>query len=216
MNDPWEIQDDEATKWHARFNIFLGLGPDRSIDKAHAEYYRRQHNGSNPTAKRAPRTWMQESSDRHWVSRARAWDVHLQTQARKEHLERARNQQKALEMIAADAINKLARLAKAVSTEESVFHADYFRMVKDVTAISQQVYGESLTSAINPEGARLVEEEAVKDQRDEAWEEAMSPEKIAEVVRILNQVEGHSGPEPEPQLVSERNGSAIQAPGGVA
>jgi len=141
MSEPWEIQDDEATKWDARFNIFLLMGPDRSIDKAYAEYYRRQHNGSNPTAKRAPRTWMQKSSDRHWVARARKYDIRQEAIARKEYEAMVIRMQKVHEAVTNDLVGRAVKTVQRAEWELNLHPGDAARLAKEMILLNRVILG---------------------------------------------------------------------------
>lgn len=75
--DPWEQQPGESSKSFAQFCIYRDMGVDRSIDKVLQE-----------TGLKNDRNLKGKSSKFHWVSRAAAWDNHLDAQRRKA-LERA-------------------------------------------------------------------------------------------------------------------------------
>lgn len=71
IEQPWERQKGESAQAFAAFLVYLQMGPDRSITKVVQEL-----NKSRAIIGR----W---SSDNSWVERCRAWDNHLQREARK-------------------------------------------------------------------------------------------------------------------------------------
>jgi hypothetical protein len=76
---PWEYnpQIDITIKRYQAFSHYRGLGPQRSLVAAFFLYKGEPQN----TAKVAPKYFRKWSSDSNWVSRAEAWDKHLQEQA---------------------------------------------------------------------------------------------------------------------------------------
>ena len=63
---PWEQQPDEPLKWYNRFEIYLGLGPSRSLTAAFHVWTPGNSKLSGTTSKRA-KQW-------RWVERAIAYD----------------------------------------------------------------------------------------------------------------------------------------------
>lgn len=77
---PWERIEGETDKAFAAFQVYLCLGPARSIDIAWRSI--------TPTAEprqRAPRWWLTWSSKYRWVSRTQAYDDHMASLYRAEH-----------------------------------------------------------------------------------------------------------------------------------
>src|SRR5258708_2138121 len=70
----WQSLPNEPPKAFAGFAYYLGLGPGRSIDKAHALYCE-QHHLARPRGR--PRHWLGWSARFHWPARAKAYDEHL-------------------------------------------------------------------------------------------------------------------------------------------
>ena len=66
---PWDQRDDETSKAYRAFCVYLHLGPERSIRKAHREV-----TGNAATSPR----WFEEWSRKHdWPERAAAFDTML-------------------------------------------------------------------------------------------------------------------------------------------
>lgn len=78
--------DDEPAKWHARYELFRSLGPNRSLLAAYnAE---REKARKSPTAS-VPSSWKEAADRWRWKERATAWDdeqVRLAREAEKEEL----------------------------------------------------------------------------------------------------------------------------------
>lgn len=71
MANPWDKRKGEPNRAYAAFCVYRDLGPDRSVDKAHALL-----KGGRIAAGRAQGQWWEWSSDFEWVSRAIAFDEH--------------------------------------------------------------------------------------------------------------------------------------------
>ena len=63
----WDQQPGEPAAAYARFLVYRGLGPCRSLDKA-----ARAYGGSKG---RAPGNWFREAAAWKWQERAQAWDI---------------------------------------------------------------------------------------------------------------------------------------------
>lgn len=75
---PWGQQEGEPDDAFARFLLYRGLGPGRSVQAAY-NYYVRTFRNAQPSTKTlpVPGHWGEESSRWGWVDRAYAWDVHV-------------------------------------------------------------------------------------------------------------------------------------------
>lgn len=97
---PWEMREDETSKSHDAFAVYLSLGPNRSLEKT------RQELGRPEGYVRHLEAW---SCKYEWVERARsfdAWDLQQQLEGRAEARERARQ-------VFVDQVNECAQLLTA-------------------------------------------------------------------------------------------------------
>ncbi len=68
----WEQQPSETDKWYGRFQIYLNLGPMRTVARAYL-----QAMGEPPESKRQPSTdWKYYATQARWRERAQAWDAY--------------------------------------------------------------------------------------------------------------------------------------------
>jgi hypothetical protein len=77
--DKWERMPDEGSKPWAAFNVYLQLGPDRTIDQA----WRIITGGRQESDRRASGRYSIWAARFTWLARALAWDEYLAAQARK-------------------------------------------------------------------------------------------------------------------------------------
>jgi len=77
---PYEQQPGESARAFRAFQIYRDLGPDRSLDKAYADY---TANESATELPRSPGQWNRWSAAHNWVERALEYDAHLDAQKRK-------------------------------------------------------------------------------------------------------------------------------------
>jgi hypothetical protein len=75
--EPWDQLPAESDAAFARFAIYRGLGPGRSLMAAYRVYLDMSPDTAPKSTKRqAPGSWHQECAQHEWVRRAQAWDVH--------------------------------------------------------------------------------------------------------------------------------------------
>ena len=104
MAEPWERQPGEPGLWWARFELFLGLGPRRSV----LAVYRPAC--GQPQAATLPGAWRVAAERWDWRRRAALWDEQQATVARAEAAEQGREQRAELRSLAVDLANKLKQI----------------------------------------------------------------------------------------------------------
>jgi PBSX family phage terminase large subunit len=74
---PWERLEGETNQWFQRFNIYLTIGPNRTLEAAWREDIA-QRLASDPRKmpKRPNRSWWENFHENRWKERAEAWDKH--------------------------------------------------------------------------------------------------------------------------------------------
>lgn len=80
--DAWDRQLREPARWFARFQLFLQLGPDRSIDRAYQACGRAGSGRPKKGDARAPGSWREAARQWEWVERAFEHDRHQQDEKR--------------------------------------------------------------------------------------------------------------------------------------
>jgi hypothetical protein len=78
--NPWEKKDGEPDEAYARFLMYRGLGPGRSVLAAYNLFTRTFRNAAQNSPKtptQVPGHWSDDCARWSWVDRAHAWDVHV-------------------------------------------------------------------------------------------------------------------------------------------
>ena len=86
----WNQQEGEPDQWYQRFQVYLGLGNKRNIDRAFNEAIDGNRDKSSPS-KRASSQWRVIAKEWNWKSRAGAYD-HASLQPLQERLQASRSQ----------------------------------------------------------------------------------------------------------------------------
>jgi len=68
--EPWKKQPHEPTLWFRRFEAFLQMQPERTIQAVYREITKDDDNN-------APGSWYKQAQKWQWENRAAAWDAHL-------------------------------------------------------------------------------------------------------------------------------------------
>lgn len=76
-DQPWTKREDETQRAYEGFCVYRDLGPERSLQEAHDEFY-----GEGANNERYMEGW---SADFDWVERAHAYDQYLEEQRRAEY-----------------------------------------------------------------------------------------------------------------------------------
>lgn len=77
---PWDQQPGESAESYARFLLFRGLGPGRTLGAAYNQYVATFRNAAERKETQrlpVPGHWGDDSSQWRWLDRAGAWDVHV-------------------------------------------------------------------------------------------------------------------------------------------
>lgn len=69
---PWEQMEGESNLWFGRFQVYLDLGPARTVQGA----FRKVDNAGEGTTKCTGQSWYWYSKQMRWRQRAHAWDAH--------------------------------------------------------------------------------------------------------------------------------------------
>ncbi len=69
---PWEQMEGEPDLWYGRFQVYLELGPTRTVQEA----FRKLDNAGEGTTKKPGQNWSWYSKQMRWRERAHAWDAH--------------------------------------------------------------------------------------------------------------------------------------------
>lgn len=97
---PWERQPGESSVLYDRFEVYLKLGSDRSINQACYQYKtgKDQEEGKPPRNHRPGKNWYEDASKWNWEARAIAWDDwQRQERKRKEKEAEARERKARIE-----------------------------------------------------------------------------------------------------------------------
>ena len=76
LPQPWDQQPGEPDRWFGRFQIFLQLGPTRTLRAAYQGTRRGAGDPQAPAHGFANHLWCNAARSWHWRARAAAWDVH--------------------------------------------------------------------------------------------------------------------------------------------
>lgn len=75
----WERQPNEPARWYARFLLYRGMGPDRSLlGCVHREEAQKD---SKKRSRGVPGAWSDAFEQWNWKARAEAYDAHKQSEA---------------------------------------------------------------------------------------------------------------------------------------
>ena len=122
---PWERQKGESAHAFEAFLIYLQMGPDRSIRAVSQKLAK-----SIPLIKR----W---SSTNNWVERCRAWDNHIQHEAKKAAITEVRNMTKR-HVTMAQQIQSAAMLALKKMGSDMVNPKNFAAVVKLAVELERQ------------------------------------------------------------------------------
>lgn len=169
MKQPWMKREDETSKAYHAFCLYRDMGLQRTLDKVRQELDR--PSGYISYIKK----W---SSKHDWVSRAEAYDEHLEyiRMAEKADQRRKRNEQ-ILQTCRGfhDAAHKKLKERLDNNDLDDLTPTDLIRWFREAIELELKVSGEP------------TENIKVESVRREQTEEEIDEDKIGEVVRILNE-----------------------------
>ena len=122
---PWERQNGESAQAFAAFSAYLEMGPERSIRAVSQELGK-----SKTLIDRWSRT-------HNWVERCRAWDNHIQHEAKKAAITEVRNMTKR-HVTMAQQIQNAAMLALKEMGSDMVNPKNFAAIVKLATELERQ------------------------------------------------------------------------------
>ena len=128
---PWERQKGESAQAFEAFFLYLEMGADRSIRAVAQECTK---------SVSLIRRW---SSTYHWVERCRAWDNHIQYEAKKAAITEVRNMTKRHVTMAQQIQNAAMRALKELGSNPKNFAA----IVKLATELERQNLEAQVTAA---------------------------------------------------------------------
>jgi hypothetical protein len=93
INQPWNRLPREPAKWYARFEIYLSLGPERSVTLAHLRVCQMRQDATHWTPPAGSKsTWYHKFYAWQWEARAEAWDEHNRANLAHRNEERRREE----------------------------------------------------------------------------------------------------------------------------
>ena len=131
---PWERQKGESAQAFEAFSLYLEMGADRSIRAVAQECTK---------SVSLIRRW---SSTYHWVERCRAWDNHIQHEAKKAAITEVRNMTKR-HVTMAQQIQNAAMLALKEMGSDMVNPKNFAAIVKLATELERQNLEAQVTAA---------------------------------------------------------------------
>ena len=131
---PWERQKGESAQAFEAFSLYLEMGADRSIRAVAQECTK---------SVSLIRRW---SSTYHWVERCRAWDNHIQHEAKKAAITEVRNMTKR-HVTMAQQIQNAAMLALKELGSDMVNPKNFAAIVKLATELERQNLEAQVTAA---------------------------------------------------------------------
>ena len=154
---PWERQKGESAQAFEAFSLYLEMGADRSLRAVAQECTKNIS---------LIRRW---SSTHHWVERCRAWDNHLQHEAKRAAITEVRNMTRR-HITMAQQIQNAAMLALKEMGSDMVTPKNFAAILKFATELERQNL-EAEVTAVTEEIGKSQEDgpNTLADAINEAW-----------------------------------------------
>lgn len=154
---PWERQKGESAQAFEAFSLYLEMGTDRSLRAVAQECTKNIS---------LIRRW---SSNHHWVERCRAWDNHLQHEAKKAAITEVRNMTRR-HITMAQQIQNAAMLALKEMGSDMVTPKNFAAILKFATELERQNLEAEVIAATEEIGKSQEDgPNTLADAINEAW-----------------------------------------------